>query len=259
MKHGASLSLGNKDGNTPLHLYLHSIYTITLEIVTFLIKHGASLTFQNKDGDTPLHLCRSGIPTLETVKFLIQQGASLTLQNKEGSTPMTILKNNTNKIYPDERKKILKFDFDKLLVPAEIYSKGKYAIKIYKDELQNGEISVVNSRCMFLGKEGAGKTSCVKAMLGERFNSREPSTDGIVTTTVFQAKKDCRKWKKVKDVDGVKLSQQIRAHALEKKLNEGNDNTWAQVVNIARKGLTLATGKVDVSDIKLVYGTTLVN
>ncbi|XP_071964214.1 uncharacterized protein [Antedon mediterranea] len=255
---GKSLLLQNKYGDTPLHLYVSNRYC-TLEIVEFLIQqHGASLSLQNKDGDTPLHLYVSNrYCTLEIVEFLIQQhGASLSLQNKEGNTPVNILEKNAY-ISEKEKNKIAIY-FDKLLVPAEVYSKGKDAIKIYKDELQNGEISVVNSRCMFLGKEGAGKTSCVKAMLGERFNSREPSTDGIVTTTVFQATtEDCSTWNEVTDVDGVELSKKVRAHALaenvDKKLGkESNDTTIVgQLLNIWMK--IIGKEKANVSDITSIW------
>ncbi|XP_071945904.1 uncharacterized protein [Antedon mediterranea] len=152
-----------------------------------------------------------------------------------------------------EKTVILNY-FDKL-VPAEIRARGKQAIKIYKEELKTGSMSVVNSRCMFLGKEGAGKTSCVKAMVGERFNSAEQSTDGIVTTTVFQAKKDCSQWKKIKDVNDIELSEQIRSHALGEKVDkrlqeEGNVGTWAKFKNGMYK---MVRRKEKVSDITSVW------
>ncbi|XP_071944293.1 uncharacterized protein [Antedon mediterranea] len=116
-------------------------------------------------------------------------------------------------------------------------------------------MSVVNSRCMFLGKEGAGKTSCVKAMVGERFNSAEQSTDGIVTTTVFQAKKDCSQWKKIKDVNDIELSEQIRSHALGEKVDkrlkeEGNVGIWTKFKNGMYK---MVRRKEKVSDITSVW------
>ncbi|XP_071944314.1 uncharacterized protein [Antedon mediterranea] len=136
------------------------------------------------------------------VTCLINKGASVTSQNKEGKTPESVVE--TNMDITKKKKTVILNYFDKLLVPAEIRARGKHAIKIYKEEIKTGSMSVVNSRCMFLGKEGAGKTSCVKAMVGERFNSAEQSTDGIVTTTVFQAKNDFKQWKKIKGVHGEK-------------------------------------------------------
>ncbi|XP_071943899.1 uncharacterized protein [Antedon mediterranea] len=191
-----------------------------------LIEAGADVNVADKNGNPPLYeyLIQSLNPASEIVKFLIKKdSALLTLLNKEGKTPESIVE--TNMYITKKEKTVILNYFDKLLVPAEIRARGKHAIKIYKKELKTGSMSVVNSRCMFLGKEGAGKTSCVKAMVGERFNSAEQSTDGIVTTTVFQAKKDCSQWKKIKDVNDIELSEQIRSHALgekvDKRLKEG--------------------------------------
>ncbi|XP_071944739.1 uncharacterized protein [Antedon mediterranea] len=88
-----------------------------------------------------------------------------------------------------------------------------------------------------------------------RFNSAEQSTDGIVTTTVFQAKKDCSQWKKIKDVNGIDLSEQIRSHALGEKVDkrlqeEGNVGTWAKFKNGMYK---MVRRKEKVSDITSVW------
>ncbi|XP_071943867.1 uncharacterized protein [Antedon mediterranea] len=167
-------------------------------------------------GNTPLHehvrTGRSG--NIEIVNSLIAHGASLKARNKRGQTPASVLKDNDD-ISKEKKNKILKL----LDIPVEILARGKSAIRSFQNELENGEIAVVNSRCMFLGKEGAGKTSCVKAMLGQRFKSNEPSTDGIaITTTLFQAiGKECDKWKK-EDIDVMELNKKIREDALAEKL-----------------------------------------
>ncbi|XP_071947615.1 uncharacterized protein [Antedon mediterranea] len=248
----------NEDGDTPLHEYLRTVNP-TLDIVTCLIQNDTSAaTLQNKDGDTPLHEYLSKVnPTLDIVTCLVQNDTSAaTLKNKDGNTSVNVLESNMQMVY-QERNKILKL-FDKLLIPAEIYAKGADAIKIYKDELENGEITVVNARCMFLGKEGAGKTSCVKRMLGERFNSREPSTDGIVTATVFQVtKEDSSNWKKIKDIDDVELTKQIRAHALaenvDKKLKKESNDTTLQAKLKHFVSQNVGTRKVNVSDITSIW------
>ncbi|XP_071964198.1 uncharacterized protein [Antedon mediterranea] len=263
LRHNTSVAtLQNKNGNTLLHLYLRHRNKHTLDIVTCLLKHSASAaTLQDKDGNTPLHLYLSNSyhePTLDIVTCLLKHNASAaTLQNKEGVTPVSVLENSTEIKNPKIQTDILNL-FDKLLVPAEIYFKGKNAIKLYKDELKNGKISLVNSRCMFLGKEGAGKTSCVKAMVGKKFDSKEPSTNGIVTTTLFQARgNDSGKWRMMKDVDEAKLSKETREHALAKNVDkklgkENNDNTLvAKAVKFLYKSLTI--GKVDVSDITSIW------
>ncbi|XP_071960530.1 uncharacterized protein [Antedon mediterranea] len=216
-KQGASVTSLNKDGNTPLHEYMRSSEP-TLEVVVYLTKQGASVTALNKDGNTPLHeyMC-SNKPTLEAVNYLRKQGASITALNKEGKTAVSVLEENT-KIEKTKQIMILEH-FDKLLVPPEIFAMGKEAIKIYKDELKDGKIAVVNSRCMFLGKEGAGKTSCVKSMLRERFNPKEQSTDGIVTATVFKATGES-KWKKIKEENDSELTKKMRENALAEKVDK---------------------------------------
>ncbi|XP_033102540.1 uncharacterized protein LOC117105486 [Anneissia japonica] len=79
-----------------------------------------------------------------------------------------------------------------------------------------------------------------------RFNNNEPSTDGIVTTTVFQTVNgDFSKWKEQKDVDVCELTKQIREHAiaenLAKKLKqpESQQNT----TNSASSSSTAASSK----------------
>ncbi|XP_071949162.1 uncharacterized protein [Antedon mediterranea] len=100
----------NKDGNTPLHVYLSGNYDPTLEMVTCLLNQDASTTLQNKDGNTPLHVYLGDRyhPTLEMVAYLKQHGAPVTLQNKEGNTPISVLKNN-KQIQDPEKNEILNF------------------------------------------------------------------------------------------------------------------------------------------------------
>ncbi|XP_071943401.1 uncharacterized protein [Antedon mediterranea] len=96
--HPDALTTSNKDGNTPLHLYLSIlnpefiIYlmrggTFELEILNSLVHPDALTT--NKDGDTPLHLyLRSSEVQLEIVNCLITNGASTTFPNNDGDTPL---------------------------------------------------------------------------------------------------------------------------------------------------------------------------
>ncbi|XP_071944718.1 uncharacterized protein [Antedon mediterranea] len=258
IKDNAILASQNKNGNNPLHEYLITTPNPTSEIVNCLIKDNAILASQNKEGNTALHIYLSrgyNEPTLEIVTCLIKNCSLTILQNKKGETPESMVKNNVDSTFQSEKIKILKY-FDKL-VPAEIFGKGKDAIKIYKEELASGKISVVNSRCMFLGKEGAGKTSCVKAMVGESFNSKEPSTDGIVTTTVFQStKKDSRKWKKIKNVNDMEISKQAHSSAIEKKIDqrlekEGSVGIWDKIKNATYKRMVV--GNKNVSDITSIW------
>ncbi|XP_071944722.1 uncharacterized protein [Antedon mediterranea] len=241
-----------KFGSSALHL---AARTGDSACCNLLVDAGSDINIQDRNGNPPLYeyLIQRLNPASEIVKFLIKKdSALLTLLNKEGKTPESIVE--TNMYITKKEKTVILNYFDKL-VPAEIRARGKQAIKIYKEELKTGSMSVVNSRCMFLGKEGAGKTSCVKAMVGERFNSAEQSTDGIVTTTVFQAKKDCSQWKKIKDVNDIELSEQIRSHALGEKVDkrlqeEGNVGTWAKFKNAMYK---MVRRKENVSDITSIW------
>ncbi|XP_033107455.1 uncharacterized protein LOC117109294 [Anneissia japonica] len=113
-----------------------------------------------------------------------------------------------------EKKQSLRKLLIELSVPGEIKARGETAVKAFEYEMQNGEITVVNARFMFMGKEGAGKTSCVNQILGKAFNENEEPTDGVVTTTVVQTSgKDCSEWKK-SDVDVAELTNQIKDDAI---------------------------------------------
>ncbi|XP_033104363.1 uncharacterized protein LOC117106953, partial [Anneissia japonica] len=122
-----------------------------------------------------------------------------------GKTPLDLYHDNECDEYEEttktKKKEELKELLKELSIPSEILARGPEAVKAFKDALKTGEITVVNSRMMFLGNEGSGKSSCVKAMLGKDFDMHEPSTDGIVTTTVFQTDGDYSKWEEQKDVD----------------------------------------------------------
>ncbi|XP_033111332.1 uncharacterized protein LOC117112364 [Anneissia japonica] len=141
-------------------------------------------------------------------------GASVTIKDNSGKTPLDYYDDNECERYEEstrrEKKTKLKNLLKELSIPSEILARGPDAVKAFKDALKNGEITVVNSRLMFLGNEGSGKSSCVKAMLGKEFDKHEPSTAGIVTTTVFQSVgKNYIKWEEQKDVDVCDLTKQI--------------------------------------------------
>ncbi|XP_033124895.1 uncharacterized protein LOC117123153 [Anneissia japonica] len=142
-----------------------------------LEKNNKKINTQDKhDGFTPLHYClRNEKLTHEQHKELailsITFGASVTIQDLLGKTPLDLYDKNECKEYDEttrsEKKLDLKELLEKLSTPSEILARGPDAVKAFKDALKNGEITVVNSRLMFLGHEGSGKTSCVKAMLGK--------------------------------------------------------------------------------------------
>ncbi|XP_033095336.1 uncharacterized protein LOC117099928, partial [Anneissia japonica] len=126
-------------------------------------------------GQTPLHCCLRAQGTYdaqrETALCLIRFGASVYKKDRDGSTPLDYYDRNECSQYEVSTKKEKKDELKKLLiklsVPGEILARGPEAIKAFTYEVQNGEITMVNSRVMFLGKEGVGKTSCVRSMLGK--------------------------------------------------------------------------------------------
>ena len=65
------------------------------------------------------------------------------------------------------------------LVPAEISARGHLAIKAYNKAVQEGKTRVIRVPVMFIGQARSGKTSLKKSLKGEKFNDKEPSTDGI--------------------------------------------------------------------------------
>ncbi|XP_033112467.1 uncharacterized protein LOC117113280 isoform X2 [Anneissia japonica] len=204
-------------------------------------------------GQTALQYCLHAQGTYdeqrETALCLITYGASVYQKDSRGNTPLDYYDRNKCSKYEVSTKEEKKDELKKLLIelsaPGEILARGPEAIKAFTYEVQNGEIMMVNSRVMFLGKEGVGKTSCVRSMLGKVFNNNEPSTDGIVTTTAFQmVDGDCSEWKEQKDVDVCELTRQIREHSiaenLAKKLKQPKRQ---QNTNSASSSSTAASSK----------------
>ncbi|XP_033103741.1 uncharacterized protein LOC117106488 [Anneissia japonica] len=200
-----------------------------------LEKTNKKINTQENLGRTPLHYSlENQWLTHEEHKELaiinITFGASVTIKNKDGKTPLDVYHDNECVNYEEttktKKKEELKELLKELSIPSEILARGPEAVKAFKDALKTGEITVVNSRMMFLGNEGSGKTSCVKAMLGKDFDMHEPSTNGIVTTTVFQTDGDYSKWEEQKDVDVCEQAKQTLEYGIAanvaKKLKQPN-------------------------------------
>ncbi|XP_033111336.1 uncharacterized protein LOC117112367 [Anneissia japonica] len=198
-------------GYTILH-YLASFAPVSA-MRRVLEKTNKKINTQDSNGRTALHHCLlhqrlTHEQHKEVAICLITFGASVTIKDMFDMTPLDEYDENDCERYEEtkrrEKKKELRGLLEELSIPSEILARGPDAVKAFRDALKNGEITVVNSRLMFLGNEGSGKTSCVKAMLGKEFDKHEPSTAGIVTTTVFQSVgKDYIKWEEQKDVDGM--------------------------------------------------------
>ncbi|XP_033107456.1 uncharacterized protein LOC117109296 [Anneissia japonica] len=176
----------------------------------------------NRDGNTLLHDCLRAPRTYDqhrqTAMCLMVHGSSISIKNRRGKTPLDDYNFNECREYEEttrsEKKQSLRKLLIELSVPGEIKARGETAVKAFEYEMQNGEITVVNARFMFMGKEGAGKTSCINHILGKAFNENEEPTDGIVTTTVVQTfGEGCSEWEKT-DVDVAELTNQIKDGAI---------------------------------------------
>ncbi|XP_058934624.1 ankyrin repeat domain-containing protein 53 [Kogia breviceps] len=83
--------LPTNNGQTPLHLVIHSDKTMALPCIHYLIKQGAALNTQTCNGSTPLHLAaREGL--LSCVKVLVQKGANVHAQDAMGCKPIDYCK-----------------------------------------------------------------------------------------------------------------------------------------------------------------------
>jgi len=63
--------------------------------------------------------------------------------------------------------------------PVEIVKQGKDPVRTYFASLAGKKRSLNEVKVLFVGDGGAGKTSLVKRLVGERFNKKEPQTHGI--------------------------------------------------------------------------------
>ena len=61
----------------------------------------------------------------------------------------------------------------------EIHARGPLAVKAYNKALKEGNVRVKRIPVMLIGQERTGKTSLKKSLIGETFDKREESTDGI--------------------------------------------------------------------------------
>ncbi|KAL8785217.1 MAG: hypothetical protein Q9213_003486 [Squamulea squamosa] len=78
----ASLTVFNKDGQTPIHL---AAQTGRVDAVRLFLNHGVAPNLRSQDGYTPLHWATFN-GSLETVNVLVDYGADLTAQNDAGET-----------------------------------------------------------------------------------------------------------------------------------------------------------------------------
>ena len=91
LKNGADANKKNKEGLTPLILYILSD-AVDRTPIEALIKYGAKINEQDNDGNTALHYaCMHDCPT-SIIKCLIENGADKNIKNNVGKEPMYYLK-----------------------------------------------------------------------------------------------------------------------------------------------------------------------
>ncbi|XP_071945430.1 uncharacterized protein [Antedon mediterranea] len=176
----------------------------------------------DENGSTPLHwLLRSNLPFTrhrDSAKALLDAGADVHIYNNEGSTPVdkyiqNLCRKYNNGTKDKQKEELLQF-MQSYAIPGVILARGKEAVRVFREELETGQITVNHARLMITGKEGVGKTSLVNTLLEKPFNERERSTDGIALTTAFHADSE-KKWKEHKDLDECKRLQEIYDEKLE--------------------------------------------
>jgi ankyrin repeat protein len=89
-KHGASASVANVDGSSPLHLAAHKGHEHNARI---LLEHKADINARTKSGWTPLHVAvRNGREAV--ARILINENADLNAKAEEGTTPLHVAASN---------------------------------------------------------------------------------------------------------------------------------------------------------------------
>jgi ankyrin repeat protein len=103
LKHGASVHVRNKNGQTPLHLASqHGLFGM----VALLLKFGADMDAQDDDNMTPLHFAvhLSSEPdyflyssdeskydkAVKVITLLLKHGVNVQVQNNNGETPLQV-------------------------------------------------------------------------------------------------------------------------------------------------------------------------
>lgn len=89
LKNGASLSLTDKCGKTPLHIAARE--NACVKLIRLFLKNGANIDAQDSIGTTPLtDALRKKVPNFKLIKELLKQGASVDIVDKYGDTPLHV-------------------------------------------------------------------------------------------------------------------------------------------------------------------------
>ncbi|CAG0919962.1 unnamed protein product [Notodromas monacha] len=84
-------------------------------------------------------------------------------------------------------------------VPVEVIARGPKFLDAYKRAMANGTAPLRHFRLYLVGKEGVGKTSLARALVGLKFDPDEPPTPGLDCSTTCEADVgSLDAWKQVK-------------------------------------------------------------
>ncbi|EGR3108113.1 hypothetical protein DNG97_05820 [Vibrio parahaemolyticus] len=81
--------------------------------------------------------------------------------------------------YKNDEKRIIISNNPLISPPIEIVERGQKAIKPYFDSMLGNIEELNEAKIVFLGNGEVGKTSLMKALIGEKFNDKEKTTHGI--------------------------------------------------------------------------------
>lgn len=84
--HGADVNLPDNDGTTP---FMHAAKVGSVELMQLLIAAGADMQVRNVHGNTPLHAAVNNFSiSLEVLRFLLEHGIAIDHQNTAGKTAL---------------------------------------------------------------------------------------------------------------------------------------------------------------------------
>ena len=173
-------SLKNLKDLTRLHLNYNHISDISslkeLKNLTQLYLEGNQILdiapLKDLKNLTELNLHRNQISDISFIKdFENFNGLDLT-NNEISELPVEVLNSKGDLINIIGENPIK-------IPPMEIVKKGRNAVKAYFESLE-GKKKVLNEvKMLLVGDGGAGKTSLVRQLIGEKFDMNEPQTHGI--------------------------------------------------------------------------------
>lgn len=138
LRHGASVRVFNKRGETPLHVAL--MKEKKLEIIQDILKYGADVNVADADGNTAIFkVLYHKHDNLEVIKELLRHGACVKVTNKFGQTPLYVALH---------QRKNIQIIQELLNYGSDVNTKSKngftpifeslYSFKIFKELLKKG-------------------------------------------------------------------------------------------------------------------------